>query len=472
MKESKKKKISLLALLLLLCLVMAPVQASAAKVSLNKTAASVKIGKTITLKVSGTSSKVTWKSSNKSIAKVSSNGVVTGVSLGTAKIRATVNGKTYSCKVTVKNANATAKSLKFTTSGGEYFIIGESKAKISFKLSATSANVVVYIKNSSDETVYKKSYKKCTKGKTYSFTWNGADTDGGMVSAGTYRVQVRAYETRTTSDCLILYSQQFSGGTGTSSDPFRIASLEQLQNIPRFNGCYFRQTKDIDAGNGTITGMFPKDTKFTGTYDGGGYTISNLCISINTGFTGTTVNGLFAYIAKSGAVKNLNFSNVNAPDAKAKVAGVLCGYNEGKISNCTFTRCNVSSQGRKDIYLGIVCGYNLADGTITQCTTSDCSVSKGDGYNGRAGSIAGINAGSIYDCTSTNVSVSAIDYYSYSGGLVGSNKGNLINCTATGEVSGYQPAGICGYNSGLIKRCYFTGIAKSLTVHHDEGTIS
>ncbi|MCC8045139.1 MAG: Ig-like domain-containing protein [Clostridiales bacterium] len=470
MKESRKKKIPLLALLLMLCLMMAPSTASAAKVKLNKTTASVKIGKTVTLKVSGTSSKVTWKSSNKSIAKVSSGGVVTGVSLGTAKIKATVNGKTYSCKVTVKNASASAKSLKFTTSGGKYFIIGESEAKISFKLSATSANVVVYIKNSSNVTVYKKSYKKCTKGKKYSFTWNGDDTSGSKVSAGTYRVQVKAYKTRTTSDYLILYKQQFSGGTGTSSDPFRIASLEQLQNIPRFNGCYFRQTKDIDANNCTITGMFPKEIRFTGTYDGGGYTISNLCISTDTSSTGNTVNGLFAYIDSSGIVKNLNFSNVNASDTK--VAGILCGYNDGKISNCTFTKCNVSSQGKKDIYLGIVCGYNLSDGIITQCTTSDCSASKGDGYYGRAGSIAGINAGSIYDCTSTNVSVSALDYYSYSGGIVGSNKGNLINCTAEGEVSGYQPAGICGYNSGVIRSCYFTGTAKSLTVHHNEGTIS
>ena len=44
---------------------------------------------------------MTWKSSNKSVAKVSSKGVVKGVKIGTATITAVNNGKRYSCKVTV-----------------------------------------------------------------------------------------------------------------------------------------------------------------------------------------------------------------------------------------------------------------------------------------------------------------------------------------------------------------------------------
>ena len=45
---------------------------------------------------------VTWKSSNPAIAKVSKNGQVTGVKEGKAIIRATANGLTRECKVTVK----------------------------------------------------------------------------------------------------------------------------------------------------------------------------------------------------------------------------------------------------------------------------------------------------------------------------------------------------------------------------------
>lgn len=59
-------------------------------------------GKTATLKVSGTSQKITWKSSNKKIATVTSKGVVKGVNAGDCKITATVCGKKYTCTVTVK----------------------------------------------------------------------------------------------------------------------------------------------------------------------------------------------------------------------------------------------------------------------------------------------------------------------------------------------------------------------------------
>lgn len=59
------------------------------------------------LKIKGSSSKVTWKSSNKKIAVVK-DGLVTGKGTGTCYVYATVDGKTLKCKVTTK-AN------KFTT---------------------------------------------------------------------------------------------------------------------------------------------------------------------------------------------------------------------------------------------------------------------------------------------------------------------------------------------------------------------
>lgn len=76
---------------------------AATKVKINKTKASIYVGKTVQLKVTGTKKKVTWKSSNKKIATVTSKGKVKGVKKGTAKITATVSKKKYVCKVTVKN---------------------------------------------------------------------------------------------------------------------------------------------------------------------------------------------------------------------------------------------------------------------------------------------------------------------------------------------------------------------------------
>ncbi len=69
---------------------------------LNKKKATVKVGKSVKLKVKNTSKKVTWSSSNKKVAKVSKAGKVTGVKAGKATIKAKVDGKALKCKVTVK----------------------------------------------------------------------------------------------------------------------------------------------------------------------------------------------------------------------------------------------------------------------------------------------------------------------------------------------------------------------------------
>lgn len=89
------------------------VKAATTKVVLNKTAASVVKGKTITLKAtvtpsSASSKGVKWSSSNTKVATVSSKGVVRGVAFGTATITAAArdgSGKKATCKVTVKKAS-------------------------------------------------------------------------------------------------------------------------------------------------------------------------------------------------------------------------------------------------------------------------------------------------------------------------------------------------------------------------------
>ena len=74
---------------------------AASKVKLSKTEATLAIGKTLSLKVSGTKKKTTWASSNKSVAKVNKKGVVTAVKAGTAKITAKVGNKKLTCKIVV-----------------------------------------------------------------------------------------------------------------------------------------------------------------------------------------------------------------------------------------------------------------------------------------------------------------------------------------------------------------------------------
>ena len=61
----------------------------------------LKVGKSATLKVTGTKKKVTWSSSNSKIVKVDKKGKITAKKKGTATIYFKVDGKKYAVKVTV-----------------------------------------------------------------------------------------------------------------------------------------------------------------------------------------------------------------------------------------------------------------------------------------------------------------------------------------------------------------------------------
>lgn len=77
-------------------------------ISLNKTTASVQVGKTTQLNASlepyGATGTVTWSSNNTSVATVSNSGLVTGKAVGDATITATCGTYSASCDVTVAEA--------------------------------------------------------------------------------------------------------------------------------------------------------------------------------------------------------------------------------------------------------------------------------------------------------------------------------------------------------------------------------
>jgi hypothetical protein len=87
----------------------------AATVKLNKTKASIDVGSTFTLKLSGTTSKATWTSSDKSIVTVKSatNGLSAKLSAkkaGKATVTAKIGKTSYTCEVNV--TKLTIKSYK------------------------------------------------------------------------------------------------------------------------------------------------------------------------------------------------------------------------------------------------------------------------------------------------------------------------------------------------------------------------
>lgn len=83
-------------------------------IKLNKSLLILNKGKSAILKatVTGTSSKVIWKSSNTSVATVTSKGKVIGKRFGTCTITAIVNGKKATCRVIVGNSVTASTAYK------------------------------------------------------------------------------------------------------------------------------------------------------------------------------------------------------------------------------------------------------------------------------------------------------------------------------------------------------------------------
>ena len=103
MKKTMKKIISTILAVALLITLLPATGVQAATVKINKKSASIYVGETVELKLSG-AKRVSWSSSNKKVATVTSKGVVKGIKKGTCKVtgKDKKTGKKYTCSVTVK----------------------------------------------------------------------------------------------------------------------------------------------------------------------------------------------------------------------------------------------------------------------------------------------------------------------------------------------------------------------------------
>jgi len=92
-----------------------------AAAKLSKTKATIYNGKTLQLKVTGTTKNVKWSSSNNKVAKVSQKGLVTALKVGSAKITAKVGSKKLTCKIAVKSPlSADALNLNLDVGATKY----------------------------------------------------------------------------------------------------------------------------------------------------------------------------------------------------------------------------------------------------------------------------------------------------------------------------------------------------------------
>ncbi|MDO5425919.1 MAG: Ig-like domain-containing protein [Eubacteriales bacterium] len=117
MKKNLQKTGKLLLSFLTILLLFAAVPSAEVQAAPKLSAKSVTLfpGQTKTLKVTGTSKKITWTSSKKSVATVNSKGKITAKKKGTATITAKFGSQKLTCKVTVKKASSSAAGTKPVT---------------------------------------------------------------------------------------------------------------------------------------------------------------------------------------------------------------------------------------------------------------------------------------------------------------------------------------------------------------------
>ncbi len=235
----------------------------------------------------------------------------------------------------------------------------------------------------------------------------------------------------------------FAGGTGSASDPYQIATADQLDLVRNYLGVglYFELTADIDLSsyaNWEPIGTSGYNDYFFGNMDGNGFKITNLKIDKQE----EDYIGLFQ--SSMGIITNIFLENI---DVNGNIyVGGLVGYNDGTISN-SYAGGRVSG-GNQDV--GGLVGRN--DGTISN---SYANGSVGGSYY-YVGGLVGYN---YYGTISNSYATGSVSGKNTVGSLVGVNHNGVIsNNYATGSVTGtYVVGGLVGYNDGTISNSYATG---------------
>ena len=197
------------------------------------------------------------------------------------------------------------------------------------------------------------------------------------------------------------------------------------------------------------------DNSYTGTFDGGGHTITGLTVTTNDEYA-----GLFGYLGnfgKFGTVKNVVMDGIQITcNHRLGYAGGVAGFSWGTIENCS-----VSGSISGTVSVGGVVGAQR-DGSITGCSSS--ATVKG---TLNVGGVAGqtIFGATLTACYATgNVIIEMDPKKNIAGGsLVGMNAGSSLlacyatgNVTSTGSSTGYvHIGGFLGNNYTTVTACYW-----------------
>lgn len=270
---------------------------------------------------------------------------------------------------------------------------------------------------------------------------------------------------------------QFAGGSGTEADPYKVETVEQLQEIRNHTDKHFIQIADIDAsltetwndGDGFIP-IGDDVITFKGVYDGANYSIFNLFI-----YSDKNRVGLFGE-AHGAKLENIKLFNFDITNRRAMRTGGLVGFInsntiifnshvEGVLSS------NISSGGLVGQSWGVILnssadvvltGTNEAIGGLVGSNLGEIKYSFARGNvsstRNRIGGLVGVNHGLIEN-SSAHVTVSGDEEV---GGLVGLNndymtrEAKILNSYSTGTITGNSDVGgFIGLNDGFVKSNYF-----------------
>ena len=259
------------------------------------------------------------------------------------------------------------------------------------------------------------------------------------------------------------------GYTIESDGTYTVTSADGLMNVAELvNG----GKTDINITLDTDIDLTGKDwtpigtdfhNSYTGTFDGGGHTITGLTVTTNDEYA-----GLFGYLSNfnnaAGTVKNVVMDGIQITcNHRSGYAGGVVGYSWGTIENCS-----VSGSVSGTVYVGGVVGVQIG-GSITGCSSSATVKGMVDvgGVAGQTNSSATLTA-----CYATgNVIIEMDPKKNIAGGsLVGMNAGSsLLACYATGNVTSTGSSTGQVHIGGFLGNNYTTVTAGYWKNNHEQG---
>lgn len=217
-------------------------------------------------------------------------------------------------------------------------------------------------------------------------------------------------------------------GDGSNENPYFVSTAEQLLRIGTMTSSWtlddsYELVANIDLKERWVDGAVESwrplgdstDNKFTGNFNGGTKTISNLVIDESC--TSNYV-GLFGYVASGATVEKVTLVSPQIKVAGENV-GAVAGYSEGSITRCKVVGGEITSTNKSACVGGIV-GVSKrvqTENEIAMCSVDGVALNSANTVGGIAGKFV---SGVIANCkANVKLATNKEIYPELAGGLIG-----------------------------------------------------